>query len=114
MEAIHSRVLKTSKDISWFFFGGGGGVEVSTVRHIDSKSVTCFKTSLTDYFEWALAYYKETSLIVNLFFIFFSIKIFHVIYTYIYIPIFHIHTPILKKRCNLKICIKHKYILFSH
>lgn len=24
MEAIHSRVLKTSKDISWFFFGGGG------------------------------------------------------------------------------------------
>lgn len=23
MEAIHSRVLKTSKDISWFFFGGG-------------------------------------------------------------------------------------------
>ena len=96
VEAIHSRVLKTSKDISWFFFGGGG-VEVSTVRHIDSKSVTCFKTSLTDYFEWALAYYKETSLIVNLFFIFFSIKIFHVIYTYIYIPIFHIHTPILKK-----------------
>ena len=52
MEAIHSRVLKTSKDISWFFFfWGGGGVEVSTVRHIDSKSVTCFKTSLTDYFE---------------------------------------------------------------
>lgn len=48
MEAIHSRVLKTSKDISWFFLGG---VEVSTVRHIDSKSVTCFKTSLTDYFE---------------------------------------------------------------
>ena len=53
MEAIHSKVLKTSKDISWFFFWGGGegGVEVSTVRHIDSKSVTCFKTSLTDYFE---------------------------------------------------------------
>lgn len=53
MEAIHSRVLKTSKDISWFFLGGRGGrgVEVSTVRHIDSKSVTCFKTSLTDYFE---------------------------------------------------------------
>ena len=51
MEAIHSRVLKTSKDISWFFFFGGGGVAVSTVRHIDSKSVTCFKTSLTDYFE---------------------------------------------------------------
>ena len=25
MEAIHSRVLKTSKDISWFFFFGGGG-----------------------------------------------------------------------------------------
>lgn len=25
MEAIHSRVLKTSKDISWFVFGGGGG-----------------------------------------------------------------------------------------
>lgn len=24
MEAIHSRVLKTSKDISWFFFLGGG------------------------------------------------------------------------------------------
>ena len=22
MEAIHSRVLKTSKDISWFFLGG--------------------------------------------------------------------------------------------
>ena len=25
MEAIHSRVLKTSKDISWFFLGGEGG-----------------------------------------------------------------------------------------
>lgn len=27
MEAIHSRVLKTSKDISWFFLGGRGGGE---------------------------------------------------------------------------------------
>ena len=25
MEAIHSRVLKTSKDVSWFSFFGGGG-----------------------------------------------------------------------------------------